>query len=58
MVRIFVFGVSFIAQAIEIVLSIAGLIAAVVGAGIALVLCGVIFMGIASIFIFFLALLG
>lgn len=58
MVRIFIFGVSFIAQAIEIVLSMAGMIAAILGAVIALALCGTVLGGLVIIVSFLLALLG
>ena len=58
MVRIIAFSVGFIAQIVEIVFSVFGMIAAVIGASIALALCVGIFGGLVIILSFFLALLG
>lgn len=58
MIRVIAFSIGFIAQIIEVGFSILGMIAALIGAGVALVLCIVIIGGLMAIFSFFLALLG
>jgi len=58
MIRTFAFGIGLITEAISIGFSIVGMIALVIGAGIALALCSAVVMGIISVVGFFLALLG
>ena len=58
MVRIITFSVGFIIQIIEVVFSVLGLIAAVIGASIALALCIGMIGGVVLIFSFLLALFG
>lgn len=58
MIRIIAFGIGFIGQVIEVGFSIIGMIAALIGAGVALALCIIVIGGLMAIFSFFLALLG
>ena len=58
MVRIITFSIGFIFKIIEIVFSILGLIAAILGAGVALALCVAVLGGLAIIVSFLLVLFG